>query len=93
MHRMLAVSLGLLLALATACGGGKGAGETCEPTGDGAAKCESALCLAVDCSGTTRYVCAGDACSQTCDGSQVCVNTLGGPAYCLPSTVCAAPTR
>ncbi len=80
-----------LLAWGGGCGGGKEAGEPCSSTGEGAAQCESSVCLAVDCSGTIRRVCAGGSCTPGAGdcGSGVCVTSTGG-AYCLPSDVCRA---
>lgn len=81
----------LLLALCwgAGCGGGKEAGEPCSSTGEGAAQCESNVCLAVDCSGTTRRFCAGSPCTPGAGdcGSGVCVASTGG-AFCMPADVC-----
>jgi hypothetical protein len=86
----------LLLAfvlLGAGCGGGKEAGEPCSSTGEGAAQCESNVCLAVDCSGTARRVCGGDQCAPGAGecGGGVCVSSSGG-SYCLPTDVCVGVT-
>ena len=89
---MLLGALLLAAGLITGCGGQKGAGETCTSTGEGAALCESSVCLAVDCTGETRHVCGGAVCTlaEGCNDGQVCVSTAEGGTYCLPNNVCGS---
>lgn len=84
-----ALLLMLFVGLFAACGGNDGEpGESCTGSAEGASQCESGICLALDCSGETRHVCAGSPCTDTCSGGMVCVATLGGESYCLPENTC-----
>lgn len=89
----------LLLALAVAvvavgCGDPPlEAGEPCEPTRTGAARCRFNRCLQFPClDGKQVNVCAGQTCRPTgsscSDPLHSCVKTSKTSAYCLPTDIC-----
>lgn len=87
MKKLFAVVSVLLMVALCACGGDD-AGQSCELTQAGAAKCSSGICLQIQCTtGGAVNVCAGDKCSGSCPGDAACVE-WSGQGYCIPQSVC-----
>jgi hypothetical protein len=81
--------------LLAACGDDKKSpGSPCTPTQEGAAECESGVCLTgIQCQNgkTVDTACAGPDCASsfTCSGGMQCVQVSGSAmAFCLPPTLC-----
>lgn len=68
------------------------AGAPCTTTKEGAAVCDSKICLGnVKClNGTLLNVCAGDWCGTgVCPTGQQCIPVKGtADAYCVPPSIC-----
>jgi hypothetical protein len=85
----------LLCVLCAACGDDKkGPGEPCTATEEGAAECESGVCLkGIQCQNgkIVDTACAGPDCASSfkCSGDMQCVQVTGSTmAFCLPPTLC-----